>query len=106
MLKEVLGKDFDGIIVCDGWKSYATYIENVSQQADLQRCWAHLLKEAGDLADKCEEAEPISEKLHEVYESTTKFVRKDPPPEKREEKGKEAENELEELLDKDYESGR
>ncbi|KXB08441.1 transposase [candidate division MSBL1 archaeon SCGC-AAA382M17] len=106
VLKEVLGKDFDGIIVCDGWSSYATYVKNVSPGADLQRCWAHLLREVEDLADKCEEAEPISEKIHEIYENLTGFVGKDPPPKEREKRRKKAEKELEKLLNKSYENER
>jgi len=106
VLKEVLGEGFDGIIICDGWSSYATYIKNVSPEADLQRCWAHLLREAEDLADKVEEAEPVSENLHEVYENLTEFIGKDPPPDERKERREKAEEELEELLEEDYESER
>ncbi|KXB04606.1 hypothetical protein AKJ49_01900 [candidate division MSBL1 archaeon SCGC-AAA382A03] len=106
VLKEVLGKDFDGTIVSDGWSSYATYIKNISPQADLQRCWAHLLREAEDRADKIEEAEPISEKLHELCENLTEFIGKDPPPEKRRERRAKAEKTLEKLLDQDYENER
>ncbi|KXB08106.1 hypothetical protein AKJ55_01450 [candidate division MSBL1 archaeon SCGC-AAA382M17] len=106
VLKEVLGKDFDGIIVCDGWSSYATYVKNVSPEACLQRCWAHLLRKVEDLADKCEEAEPISEKIHEIYENLTGFVGKDPPPKEREKRREKAEKELEKLLKKSYENER
>ncbi|KXA95364.1 hypothetical protein AKJ65_01940 [candidate division MSBL1 archaeon SCGC-AAA259E19] len=106
VLKEVLGKDFDGTIVCDGWSSYATYVKNTSPKADLQRCWAHLLREAEDRADKIEEAEPISEKLHEIFENLTEFAGKDPPPDEREERREKAEKELEKLLDQGYEDER
>ncbi|KXB00251.1 hypothetical protein AKJ41_04235 [candidate division MSBL1 archaeon SCGC-AAA259O05] len=53
-MKEVLGKNFDGTIVSDGLSSYATYVKNISQKANLQRCWTHLLREAEDRADKIE----------------------------------------------------
>ncbi len=106
VLKEVLGRDFDGIIVSDGWSSYATYVKNIAPETDLQRCWAHLLREAEDLADKCEEAEPISKKIHKIYRELTDFVGKDPPPKEREKRREKAEKELEELLNKDYESER
>ncbi len=104
VLKEVLGENFDGTIVCDGWSSYATYVKNIAPGTDLQRCWAHLLREAEDLADKCEKAESISDELHEIYENLTEFIGKDPPPERREERRKKAEEELEILLEKDYEN--
>ena len=47
VLKEILGEDYDGVVCCDGWTAYTTYSNN------LQRCWAHLLREAKDLAVKC-----------------------------------------------------
>lgn len=43
---EVLGDKFEGVISCDGWKAYKNYSSN------LQRCWAHLLREAKHLAEK------------------------------------------------------
>src|SRR3989304_2783597 len=49
VLDEVLGKDFDGYLGCDGWKSYSNFTDK------LQRCWAHLLREAEWLAVRCAE---------------------------------------------------
>ena len=48
VLIEVLTRRFKGIIVCDGWKPYARFTKN------LQRCWAHLLRESKDLSEKFE----------------------------------------------------
>jgi len=45
VVKEILG-DYKGIVVCDGWKSYAQFGFTV------QRCWAHLLREANDTENK------------------------------------------------------
>lgn len=39
-LEEALGKDFNGILNCDGWTSYPKIVKKI------QRCWAHLLREA------------------------------------------------------------
>lgn len=61
VLKEVLGGDFRGVMVCDGWKSYPNYTSRI------QRCWAHLLREAKYLAEKADEAKPLSEALHTLY---------------------------------------
>jgi hypothetical protein len=47
VLAEVLGKDFKGRIVCDGLKSYSNFSDR------LQRCWAHLLREAEWLFEHC-----------------------------------------------------
>jgi transposase len=68
VLKEILGEDFKGIIVCDGWRSYSNYTSRI------QRCWAHLLREAKCLAEQIDEAKPLSEALHRLY---SRF--KDPP---------------------------
>jgi len=37
---EVLGEDFAGTVICDGWTAYPAFSE------ELQRCWAHILREA------------------------------------------------------------
>jgi len=59
--EEVLGEDFDGTIVCDGWTAYPAFSRN------LQRCWAHILREAEDVAADHEEAEPIYRTLKQMY---------------------------------------
>ena len=46
VMEEILGKQFKGIIVSDGWKAYTDFAEI------LQRCWAHLLRECDRLEDK------------------------------------------------------
>ena len=71
VLTEVLGEDFEGVVVCDGWRSYPSYTGRI------QRCWAHLLREARYLAERIDEAGPLSEALHVMYR------RFDVPPEDR-----------------------
>lgn len=46
VIEEVLGTKFDGVICSDGWTAYTQYTNN------LQRCWAHLLREAKDLSNR------------------------------------------------------
>jgi len=58
VLKEVLGRKFNGIIVCDGLKSYSNFTTNI------QRCWAHILREARFVAEKEQEAEGLCKGLH------------------------------------------
>ena len=41
---EVLGEDWNGILVADGWSAYARYV--------VQRCTAHLIREVRNIADK------------------------------------------------------
>jgi len=45
VVKEILG-DSEGILVCDGWKPYT------SCRRVIQRCWAHLLREADETESK------------------------------------------------------
>jgi len=77
VLSEVLTERFEGIIVCDGWRSYPKFTN------DLQRCWAHLLRESKDLAEKIEEAVPLHKVLKELYEELKSKLDCDPPPEVR-----------------------
>jgi len=74
VLMEVLTRRFEGIIICDGWKPYSNFTNR------LQRCWAHLLRESKDLAEKFEEAVPLHKALKEIFESLTVALESDPPP--------------------------
>jgi transposase len=77
VLLEVLTRRFKGIIVCDGWKSYPKFTKS------LQRCWAHLLRESKELAEKIEEAVPLHNALKELYEELNSKLESDPPTEVR-----------------------
>ncbi len=68
VLEEVLTRRFKGIIVCDGWKPYLRFTKQ------LQRCWAHLLRESKDLSEKFEDAIPLHKALKELYDSLTKAL--------------------------------
>ena len=74
VLTEILTRRFKGIIVCDGWKPYARFTNRI------QRCWAHLLRESKDIAEKFEEAIPLHNALKELYEILTEALENDPPP--------------------------
>ncbi|KXA91822.1 hypothetical protein AKJ64_04465 [candidate division MSBL1 archaeon SCGC-AAA259E17] len=97
-LEHMLGENYSGTIVCDGWRSYSAYSSN------LQRCWSHLLNESEFTADKHHEAVPIDEKLHKIYKDLKKFLEEDPPPDRREERRKKARKELEDLVNQNYEN--
>lgn len=45
VVKEILD-GYNGVVVCDGWKSYAQF------GFTIQRCWAHLLREAKDTTNE------------------------------------------------------
>ena len=100
VLKEVLGKSFRGVIVCDGWKSYPSFTELI------QRCWAHLLREADWLAEHVEEAKPLAEALHRLYDGLCCWSVDKPPPEAAARLAGEARREMEALAGRGYESER
>jgi len=74
ILTEILGESFDGVIVCDGWRAYPSYTGRI------QRCWAHLLREAKYLAERIDEAGPVSEALHMLYRRFNVPPLDKPPP--------------------------
>ncbi|KXB00153.1 hypothetical protein AKJ40_01775 [candidate division MSBL1 archaeon SCGC-AAA259M10] len=96
VLEEVLGEDFDGWIISDGLSAYSAFTEK------QQRCWSHLFREAEDVSDKFEEAVPIDEKLHEIYNHIDEFLEGDPPPPEREEKKEWGIEAMKELTKEEY----
>lgn len=62
VIKEVLGENYNGILTCDGLKAYPKIVKNI------QRCWAHLLREVKFLAQKHEgQARILYNSLHELF---------------------------------------
>jgi len=43
IVQDTLGKQFKGLLGCDGWSTYAVFSKNFGVL--LQRCWAHALRE-------------------------------------------------------------
>lgn len=74
VIGSVLGPDFDGIIVCDGWKPYRSFSPR------LQRCWAHLLREADELAKQHNEAQSIADAFHAMFAAATELMEGNPSP--------------------------
>lgn len=97
MLDEVLGKDFEGYLGCDGWKSYSNFTER------LQRCWAHLLREAEWVAEHCLEAKPLYLALKGLYVDLVAGLVGDPPLWQRKKLQLAAKRRLRYLLEKEYE---
>jgi transposase len=71
VLEEILTRRFRGIVVCDGWKAYPSFIK------ELQRCWAHLLRESSYLADRVKEAVPLNESLLALFHRLKTFMEED-----------------------------
>lgn len=63
IVERVLGKNFKGILGCDGWSTYYVF----SQKAGilLQRCWAHAIRE---LKHVCVNEKRKDESLEKSYE--------------------------------------
>ena len=98
VLEEVLGMDFDGVIVCDGWRSYPCFTDLI------QRCWAHLLREADWLAEHVDEARPLAEALHRLYGGLRCWATDKPPPGVAEGLAGEARKVMMDLAGRPYES--
>lgn len=96
VLREVLGRNFRGIIVCDGWKPYSSFTKNI------QRCWAHLLRESDYLAKRVDEAVLLSNALHRIYSHVKDFLEAQPSPEERERMKKNAMKRLKYWINKSY----
>lgn len=65
VIEEILGKEYKGVIGSDGWVSYSSYTDK------MQRCWAHLLREAKYLASEHNSAQSLYEGLKKIYEKAT-----------------------------------
>src|SRR3989339_1074386 len=62
VLDEILGYRYRGSITCDGLSAYEEYTKY------LQRCWAHILRETKDYADKYDDAKPMHEWMKDLFE--------------------------------------
>ena len=98
VLEETLGPNYDGIIICDGWKIYSKFTNN------LQRCWAHLLRESDYLGGRVEEGKKLSDKLHKFYRNLKELLDSDPPEHMRKAIKMNAEETLKEIVRKKYKS--
>ena len=75
VVEEILGKEFRGIISCDGWKTYESFSDK------LQRCWAHLLRESYHLKEKYKDFEQYHRILNDLFKQIID-IRLKPPNEK------------------------
>ena len=81
IVEQVLGKNFKGILGCDGWITYKIFSEK--HGILLQRCWAHLIREVKsickgvqDLDDAYTWMKDIFEKVKKTQKLKTKSIRK------------------------------
>ncbi len=67
VLKEILGMDYAGIVVCDCWRAYDFLLQN----AKIQRCWAHLLRRSNELDSVA--GRRFHRKLSKLFDGIQKF---------------------------------
>ena len=96
---EVLGEDFAGTVVCDGWTAYPAFTSN------LQRCWAHLLREAEDVAEDHEEGERIHRSLRQMYVGLQAWLETDPTIRERAQMHRSAQADLTSLVERSATDG-
>ncbi|MBU3923541.1 MAG: IS66 family transposase [Nanoarchaeota archaeon] len=77
VVEEILGKEYKGIIVCDGWKVYEQFTSR------LQRCWAHLLRESFHLKEKYNGFEKYHNQLKNIFDRIIQVRLKPPAVEER-----------------------
>jgi transposase len=72
VVEEILGKEYAGTVVCDGWTAYVGY--------SLQRCWAHLLRVAKAAGEDDPEARDLGQELSALYAILTKELKEEDGP--------------------------
>lgn len=72
VLDEILGYKYRGIIICDGLSAYEEYTEY------LQRCWAHILRETKEMAEKHEDAKPMHQWMKDLFAVVKSVSVRDP----------------------------
>jgi len=73
VLDEVLGYHYRGIIICDGLSAYEEYTKYI------QRCWAHILRDTKEMAEKYDDAKPMHNWMKDLFAMVKSASLKDPP---------------------------
>jgi len=92
VVKEILGTDPSGVNVIDGWSAY-NHLEQV------QRCWAHLLREVDSNKDVSEQGRQLSEEMHKRFRLLKEFLGKDPPMHERKRQKKQWDKDLADIVE-------
>ena len=77
VLDEILGYNYRGIIICDGLSAYEEYTKF------LQRCWAHILRETKEMAEKYDDAKPMHQWMKDLFATVKRVNVKYPPDERK-----------------------
>ncbi|MBU0498145.1 MAG: IS66 family transposase [Candidatus Thermoplasmatota archaeon] len=93
VLEEILGENCLGGNVTDGWKAYW----NLN---DIQRCWAHLIREVDSNKHVSEEGKKLCLEIHRRFRLLKEFLGKDPPMDERRGMKEKWDRELVDLVDR------
>jgi len=74
--REILGEDYKGAVIVDGWMAY-NWIEII------QRCWAHLIREVDDCKDVSWDGKGLSNSIHVMYDELKEYIKGNPTMEDR-----------------------
>lgn len=91
VVREILGDDFEGPAIVDGWRAY-NWIEII------QRCWAHLLREVDDYKDSSDNGKHLSGEIHSMFTKLKEVLDKGPPMVEREQQKAVFEAEMKDLV--------
>lgn len=91
---EILGPDFQGIVICDCWKAY-NFLKII------QRCWSHLLRKAEKAMKEAntKAAQNFYKKLKALFKEIKRFNRKNQNEKRRQIKYQEMTKKLKSLID-------
>lgn len=70
ILEKVLGKNFKGILGCDGWSTYKIFSEK--HGILLQRCWAHLIREVKYICNDVKNLDAAYIWIKDIFEKVKK----------------------------------
>ncbi len=91
VIREILGKNYSGAVICD-----CAWVYNFLKKAVIQRCWAHLLRKAKALEGAI--GRHFYEKLQSMFEEIKKFNELNPTEEQRIIKSEEMTKEMHNLI--------
>jgi len=71
--KEVLGEDFDGVVISDFYPAYNRLL------CRKQKCWVHFLRDAKKIEQNSEETKKFYKTIKRLVKDMAKFKEKNPP---------------------------
>jgi len=93
VLEEILGVEYSGTVVCDCWRAY-----NFLTGANIQRCWAHLLRKSEKLCEFVA-GKHFHDKLTDLFAEIKEFNAEEHNADQRLQKYTEMTAKLEKLID-------